>query len=70
MVSMRLNLLDPDQEPSDEQLECLMKGFLADVLEKEAKAKQTLGEALRDAFAQAPLGNGLGEAQTNSTKTP
>jgi hypothetical protein len=70
MVSMRLNLADPDQEPSDEQLECLMKGFLADVLEKEAKAKQTLEKALRDAFAQAQLRNGLEEAQTNSTRAP
>jgi hypothetical protein len=51
MVSMRLNLADPNQEPSDEQLDVIMNEFLADVLEKKALVQQKLAAAMEEARA-------------------
>ncbi|HXY59676.1 MAG TPA: hypothetical protein VEH76_13980 [Methylocystis sp.] len=51
MVSMRLNLADPDQEPSDEQLEVIAKEFLKDVLEKKALVRQRMAAAKEEARA-------------------
>jgi hypothetical protein len=42
MGATRVNLLDPSQEPSDEQIDALMDGFLEAVRAKEAISKVTL----------------------------
>ena len=69
MVSMRLNLADPDQEPSDEQLAVIAKEFLEDVLAKKALIKQRRDAAMAEARATARRLNGLPALETVDSKT-
>jgi len=65
-----VNLLDPNQEPSDDQLGLLMKGFLADVRAKKALSKRVLRDALEDALAKAEERNPVDEAQSPAVLSP
>jgi hypothetical protein len=52
MGAPKVNLLDPSQEPTNEQLAGVMKGFADDVRQKKSKARETVDGHLEDAFRE------------------
>jgi hypothetical protein len=62
-----VNLLDPNQEPSDEQLGLLMEDFITEVRARKATSKQVLADAVEDAFAKALAKNSTDEPQSHAT---
>jgi hypothetical protein len=47
MTRRKVDLLDPDQEPTDEDFADLMKGFIDDVMATKEIAKQNLARLMR-----------------------
>jgi len=70
MVSMRLNLADPDQEPSDEQLAVIAKEFLEEVLRKDEIVRQKLAADIEKASVEMRRRTGLGELRVKAAATP
>jgi len=48
MATSRINLADPDCEPSDEQLRALSRGAFADVKQRNAEAAARLAAAIEE----------------------
>ena len=53
MTRRKVDLLNPEQEPTDEELAALMKGFVEDVMATKEIAKHNLDRMLREAFEQS-----------------
>jgi hypothetical protein len=53
MTRRKVDLLNPDQEPTDEELAALMKGFVEDVMATKEIAKRNLDRMMREAFEQS-----------------
>ena len=50
MTRRKVDLLDPEQEPTDEDFADLMKGFIQDVMATNEIAKQNLDALMQEAF--------------------
>jgi hypothetical protein len=50
MARRKVDLLDPEQEPTDEDFADLMKGFVEDVMATNEIAKRNLDGLMRKAF--------------------
>jgi hypothetical protein len=50
MTRRKVDLLDPEQEPTDEDFADLMKGFIQDVMATNEIAKRNLDGLMREAF--------------------
>jgi hypothetical protein len=57
MTRRKVDLLDPEQEPTDEDFADLMKGFIEDVMATNEIAKRNLDGLMREAFERAEPGN-------------
>jgi hypothetical protein len=53
MARRKVDLLDPEQEPTDEDFADLMKGFVEDVMATKETAKRNLDRMMREAFEQS-----------------
>jgi hypothetical protein len=53
MTRRKVDLLNPEQEPTDEELAGLMKGFVEDVMATKEIAKRNLDQMMREAFGQS-----------------
>jgi len=52
MTRRKVDLLDPEQEPTDEDFADLMEDFVEDVITSKEKAKRNLDRMMREAFEQ------------------
>jgi hypothetical protein len=55
MTRRKVDLLNPEQEPTDEELAALMKGFVEDVMATKEIAKRNLDRMMREAFEQSEI---------------
>jgi hypothetical protein len=53
MTRRKVDLLNPEQEPTDEDFADLMKGFVEDVMETKETAKRNLDRMMCEAFEQS-----------------
>jgi hypothetical protein len=53
MTRRKVDLLNPEQEPTDEELAALMKGFVEDVMATKEIVKRNLDRMMREAFEQS-----------------